>query len=57
MNQLCIRMTHAGKGEKGKQRRKAVLREMKELVQTVQAHAERYVALVVALAACRRAGR
>ena len=49
MNQLCIKMTHAGKGEKGKQRRKAVLREMKALVQTVYAHAERYVALVEAL--------
>ena len=46
MNRLCMRMTHAGKGEKGKARRKAVLREMKELVQTVQAHAERYLALL-----------
>ena len=48
MNQLCIRMTHSGKGAKGKAGRKAVLREMKQLVQTVQAHAERYVALVAA---------
>lgn len=51
MNRFCIQMTHAGKGEKGKQRRKAVLREMTALVQTVQAHAERYGALVEALPA------
>jgi len=48
MNQLCIKMTHAGKGEKGKRTRKAVLREMTALVRTVQAHAERYAALVTA---------
>ena len=51
VNQLCIKMTHAGKGEKGKQQRKVILREMKELVQTVQGHAERYSALVDALPA------
>jgi hypothetical protein len=49
MNQLCMRMTHAGKGDKGKAKRKAVLREMKALVQTVQAHAERYLALIADL--------
>jgi hypothetical protein len=62
MNQLCIKMTHAGKAEKGQQRKKAILREMKGLVQTVQEHAERYCALVAeqsdqpgwAVAACRR---
>jgi hypothetical protein len=49
MNQLCIKMTHVGKGEKAKQRRKAVLREMTALTHTVQAHAARYVALVEGL--------
>jgi hypothetical protein len=49
MNHLGIKMTHGGKGEKGQQRRKAVLREMKQLVHTVQAHAARYAALVDAL--------
>lgn len=51
MNQLCIKMTHTGKGAKGKQARKAVLRAMKHLVHCVQGHAERYVALVEAQAA------
>lgn len=51
MNQLCMQMTHAGKGEKGKHKRKAVLREMTTLLRTVQAHAERYTALVTAQAA------
>ena len=51
MNQRCITMTHAGKGAKGQAKRKAVLREMKTFVQTVQAHAARYVALVEALPA------
>jgi hypothetical protein len=50
MNHLCIKMTHAGKGDKGKQRKKAILREMKDLVQTVQGHAERYGKLVEQLA-------
>jgi len=45
MNQLCIKMTHAGKGEKRKQCQKAILREMKELAHTVQGHATRYCAL------------
>jgi hypothetical protein len=62
VNQLCIKMTHAGKAEKGKQRKKEILRAMKGLVQTVQGHAERYCALVDeqsdppgwAVAACRR---
>lgn len=49
MNRLCIRMTHSGKGDRGKQRRKAVLREMKRVVQAVQAHAARYVWLVEAM--------
>ena len=48
VNQPCIKMTHAGKAEKGKQRKKAILREMTVLVQTVQGHAERYCALVAA---------
>lgn len=51
MNRLCIKMTHSGKGERGKQRRKAVLREMKQVVHTVQAHAARYVSLVEAMPA------
>jgi hypothetical protein len=46
INQLCIKMTHAGKGDKGKQKQKAILREMKDLVKTVQGHAERYCRLV-----------
>jgi hypothetical protein len=46
MNQYCMRMAHAGKGEKGQRRRKEILREMKVLVQAVQAHAERYVGLI-----------
>ena len=49
MNHLCMRMTHAGKGEKGKAKRKAVLREMNEVVHTVQAHAERYLMLIAEL--------
>ena len=49
MNKLCMRMTHAGKGEKGKRRRKAIVREMLALVQTVRDHAERYSALVDAM--------
>jgi len=51
MNQLAMRMSHAGKGSKGKKARKAILREMTEQVETVQAHAERYCALVDALPA------
>lgn len=51
MNGLAMRMTHAGPGPKGKQARKAILREMLALVHTVQAHAERYGALVDALPA------
>ena len=51
MNQLCIAMTHGGKGAKGTAKRKAVLRAMTALVHTVQGHAERYVALVAALPA------
>lgn len=49
MSKLCIRMTHAGKGEKGRERQKAVLREMKTLVHAVERHAERYVSLAEAL--------
>jgi hypothetical protein len=49
MNKLCMRMTHAGKGDKGKQRRKAIVREMLAMVQTVRHHAERYSALVDAM--------
>ncbi len=51
MNQCCMNMTHAGKGEKGKARRKAILREMTALVHIVQGHAERYAALVAAQSA------
>lgn len=51
MNTLAMRMTHVGRGPKGQARRKVVLREMTALVKTVQAHAERYVALVEALPA------
>ena len=51
MNQLAMRMSHAGKGAKGKKVRKAILREMTEQVETVMAHAERYCALVDALPA------
>lgn len=46
MNQLCIKMTHVGKGAKRKTRQKDILRNMTGLVKTVQAHAERYIALV-----------
>lgn len=46
INSLCIKMTHAGKGAKRKTRQKEILREMTKVVKTVQAHAERYVALV-----------
>ena len=48
MNQLCMRMTHAGRGAKGETKRKAILREMLALTATVEAHAERYVALAAA---------
>lgn len=49
MNQLCIKMSQAGKNKKtGKAKQKETLREMKALVQTVQEHAERYGALVLA---------
>jgi len=51
MNQLAMRMSHAGKGAKGKKNRKAILREMTEMVETVRAHAERYFALIDALPA------
>ena len=46
INQLCIKMSQAGKKKKtGKAQQKEILREMKTLVQTVRAHAERYGAL------------
>jgi hypothetical protein len=49
MNQFCIKMSQAGKNKKtGKAKQKEILREMKALVQTVGAHAERYAALVAA---------
>jgi hypothetical protein len=49
MNQLCIKMSQAGKNKKtGKAKQKEILRAMKALVQTVREHADRYGACVEA---------
>jgi hypothetical protein len=46
MNQLCMKMTHARRKKEGKRARKAVLREMKKLSQTMAGHAARHRALL-----------
>lgn len=42
MNRLCIEMTQKARRAVGKKGRKRVLRQMKKLVKTVRAHAERH---------------
>lgn len=48
INKLCIEMTHTRRKENGKQERKRILREMKDMVRTVKAHAGRYRNLLTA---------
>jgi hypothetical protein len=43
INRLCIKMTHVGKGEKRKIKSKEVFREMRDLVNVIGGHAERYL--------------
>jgi hypothetical protein len=42
MNRLCIQMTHARRKPEAKKERKRVLRLMKRMVKTVQAHAQKH---------------
>ena len=42
MNQLCIHMTHARRRKDSKKKRKAILRDMKKLLQCISKHAKRY---------------
>jgi len=46
MNRLCIQMTQSRRKKNGKKARKAVLRDMKKLAQTIGTHAERYHAML-----------
>jgi hypothetical protein len=42
MNRLCIQMTHTRRKPDAKKERKRVLRLMKRMVKTVQAHAQKH---------------
>ena len=48
INKLCLAMTHTRRKENAKKERKRILREMKTIVKTVNAHAERYRNLLTA---------
>ena len=48
INKLCIAMTHTRRKENAKKERKRILREMKEMIKIVKAHAERYRNLLIA---------
>jgi len=48
INKLCIEMTHTRRKENSKRERKRILREMKEMVKIVKAHAGRYRNLLIA---------
>lgn len=46
VNKLCIEMTHARKKPDSKKARKAVLRQLKEQVQVIERHGQRYLQLL-----------
>ncbi|HKL21782.1 MAG TPA: hypothetical protein VJ904_08250, partial [Tichowtungia sp.] len=46
MNNLCIEMTHTRKKKEAKKARKKIFRRMKQLMKTIEQHAQRYHALL-----------
>lgn len=42
MNKLCIEMTHTRKKKDGKKKRKMIFRRMKQLMKTIEGHAQNY---------------
>jgi len=46
MNKLCIEMTHTRKKKEAKKARKKIFRRMKQLMKTIEQHAQRYHALL-----------
>lgn len=48
MNRLCIEMTHVRKTKGAKKKRKAIFRNMKQLIQNIVKHARRYYDMLAA---------